>query len=121
MEKVGENFYYGIQFSDENGDTILQCPRCGNEQLHHSDLISYDRSEDDDTVIETYVAFGPQIKVAAVPFHKSRNPSNRRDAIAVGFWCEICGEGDVLELIIEQHKGRTYMKWRERPPELPTT
>jgi hypothetical protein len=87
----------------------LLCPKCGNDFLHHADVIVYDRREDaDDTRVTT---IGATINVAMVPNARSGNPSSRRDGLAIEFECEGC-HGQ-FELTIEQHKGQTYLNWRD--------
>jgi hypothetical protein len=94
------------------GEQVLVCPRCGGGYLHHRGVISYDRNEDDKQTIETLVENGTT-SVSVVPSTASRNPSSRRDGIAIQFECEGCG--DSFELTIAQHKGVTLVAWRAQP------
>jgi hypothetical protein len=47
------------------------------------------------------------------------NPSQRRDGIAISFWCEQCGAGAKghpgLTLTVAQEKGSTEIVWRIEP------
>ncbi|HXU03825.1 MAG TPA: hypothetical protein VN903_22825, partial [Polyangia bacterium] len=43
-----------------------------------------------------------------------KNPSGRRDGIAIDLWCESCKEGSTLT--IAQHKGMTAIGWRKEAP-----
>lgn len=76
-----------------NDESVLLCPSCGEDYLHHADTVVL-------------------------------NDEN----VGITFWCEHCGpraggkeDGDLIEesahvtLKIEQHKGKTYVRW------LPTT
>jgi len=105
----------------DRGETILLCPRCGGESLHHQGVTSYDRSEDAELVIRSVVE-GGSTKIDAVPSDGSGNPSSRRDGLSIKFWCEGCKgvDEDILELTISQHKGSTVLGWRysaKAPPD----
>lgn len=90
---------------------ILVCPRCKEMYLHHGAVTTYDRPEDGDFTRQVTVT--PSVILAnAVPSPQSRNPSTRRNGIAIQFECEACGP---LELTISQHKGQTHMEWRAAP------
>jgi hypothetical protein len=45
--------------------------------------------------------------------HHCRNPSERRQGLAIAFSCEDCDAK--LELTIAQHKGNTIVEWRLQP------
>lgn len=93
-----------------SGDDALLCPRCGSNNLHHGRVTVYDRGEDA-PLTAVSVIDGCEI------FHTEResircaNPSARRHGLAILFTCEGCGVWS--ELTIEQHKGETYLHWRE--------
>ena len=110
----------------------LQCPGCGDGALHHAGLVSYDRVED---AAETMVTeLRPDGSLSRYPRASqfTENPSSRRDGIAIRFWCEQCwceqcsrmgrDPADLpdppaaYELTISQHKGGTYLCWREAVP-----
>ena len=96
----------------------LLCPRCGNSYLHHRGVVTYDRSEDAETVLKTSVGVG-KTTVHLVAQAESGNPSSRRDGLVIQFWCENCGGGDdgssVIELTLAQHIGETEVAWRFTP------
>jgi|GEM_PF-1153994 len=98
--------------------TALLCPRCGDSYLHHRSVVTFDRSEDAETVLRTGVEVG-KTTVQLVPQADSGNPSPRRDGLVIQFWCEKCGGGDdgasVIELTLAQHKGETEVSWRFTP------
>lgn len=94
----------------------LVCPRCGSENLHHKVVTVFDRSEDDKDVLVT-TANTAETKIS-IESPCMRNPSSRRDGIAISFMCECCdgdpsSEKEPIELAVEQHKGTTYIGWRD--------
>ena len=92
----------------------LLCPCCGSEYLHHAGISVYERNEDAPRTLVT-VHEARTIRTAYPPSAQSGNPSSRRDAIAIRFWCEGCCNDDrepALELTFAQHKGVTYIEWR---------
>jgi len=101
-----------------HGGANLLCPRCGDSYLHHRGVVTYDRSEDSETVLKTSVEVG-KTTVQLVAQAESGNPSSRRDGLVIQFWCENCGGGDdgksVIELTLAQHKGETEVAWRFTP------
>lgn len=93
----------------------LFCPQCedqGYPCLHHTGVTIYDCAEDAGHTIETRVSHGATA-VAVVPSAGSSNPSDRRDGLAIQFWCEHCH--GVSELTLAQHKGSTFLRWRFDP------
>lgn len=88
----------------------LICPYCNSNNLHHSGVSSYDRSEDAEKVRVTHVT-GMVVSVANVEEAHSNNPSPRRAGLTIEFWCEICDDKPVLAIM--QHKGTTYIGWRK--------
>lgn len=89
----------------------LLCPKCGGTYLHHCDVIVYDRAEDAAYTQVTTVAVN-KVWSQKIASSEINNPSQRRDGLAVDFYCEQCPfEG---ALTIAQHKGETYIGWRER-------
>lgn len=106
-----------------HGSGMLCCPRCGNEFLHHRNIKVFDRREDEKMLMRTTVAHR-RATSEVVPSQDSGNPSSRRSGLAIQFWCEGCdtdvnAAGQVIdkepsiELTIEQHKGVSYLRWRE--------
>jgi hypothetical protein len=93
-------------------DHFLVCPRCRDwgECLHYNGRVTiYDRQEDDEDV--TIIDVHDQIAYSCIMDNeKSRNPSTRRNALTIQFWCENC-DGR-FELCIAQHKGSSFIGWR---------
>jgi hypothetical protein len=95
------------------------CPLCGGFNLHHMDVIVYNRPEDDDVTKVTEVR--PLETRSLLADSKScGNPSSRRDGLRVTMWCETCEsapdadpDADLrhFSLLIYQHKGTTYVEW----------
>jgi hypothetical protein len=84
------------------------CPRCGFYYLHQSVVTVYSRAREDDPTVEIEVRNTATIEVRT---KATRNPSSRRDGLAILFDCENCDF--VGELTIAQHKGNTLVGWRE--------
>jgi hypothetical protein len=98
-----------IFFSRKNGNEyVLACPLCCNSYLHHSRVVTYDRSEDASRVLRTIVD-GGTAQLDWVANDKS-NPSPRRHGLAIEFCCENCS--GKYQLTIAQHKGETFIGWR---------
>jgi hypothetical protein len=90
-------------------ESVLQC-MCGGNNLHHYGVTVFDRDDDSSTVRVTNVTHtGTSSEV--VPNELSGNPSARRDAVVVRFWCEHCGHEYGMQIV--QHKGCTYLSWRD--------
>jgi hypothetical protein len=114
-----------IRTYDAGGAADLVCPRCGADNLHHIGVVFYERDEDAANVLQltqTLQHHGEarltSVVTEIVPSNKSRNPSSRRNGMAIQFWCEQCGGGldqDRIELTIAQHKGSTEIGWRFTP------
>ena len=91
----------------------LECPRCGEQWLHHGEVRVYSRPIEDGPVQETIIGHHGNVMVA--PHYTGyKNPSGRRDGIAIDLWCESCKEGSTLT--IAQHKGMTAIGWRKEAP-----
>src|SRR5262249_30257487 len=89
----------------------LVCPNCGEPYgFHHDAVVVYSRAEDAETTVETLVDENGKVTCLDVPSAQSRNPSGRRDGVAISFWCELCPFKG--ELTFAQHKGATIVKWR---------
>jgi ribosomal protein S27AE len=91
----------------------LTCPRCGEQWLHHGEVRIYSRPIEDGPVQETIIGHHGNVMVAP-RYAGYKNPSGRRDGIAIDLWCESCGEGSTLA--IAQHKGMTSIGWRKEAP-----
>lgn len=88
--------------------SLLECPCCGSEYLHHAKVTIFDRGEDAETVVRTEVQGS---KLSVNPLDQGQgNPSSRRDGVTVDFWCEGCGASPIT-LTIGQHKGMTEIGW----------
>src|SRR5262249_10018285 len=85
---------------------FLICPQCGGENLHHGAVTVFDRNEDEPRVAKIEVRDCSAL-VTRVESKTSGNPSDRRDGIAIEFWCEEC-EG-TSEFLIAQHKGTSFV------------
>jgi hypothetical protein len=84
----------------------LLCPCCGNGFLHHDRVEVFSRKEEDATDgLRTLVENG----ITTVDQDLRRNPSRRRDAVRISFWCEVCDAKPKIDLV--QHKGNTYLFW----------
>jgi predicted RNA-binding Zn-ribbon protein involved in translation (DUF1610 family) len=92
-----------------NKASLLICPRCGSDTLHHERVTSFDRAEDASQVVKTAV-FAGNVSVDPAASNTG-NPSSRRDGIVIDFTCEQCGNAP-LQLTIGQHKGSTEIGWR---------
>ena len=92
----------------------LMCPVCGGGNLHHAGVTVYDRSEDAETVRETHVGVDVTIGTTS----GKRNPSSRRDGLAIEFYCEGCHADD------PEPEYESEEAWEaehiERPPAPPT-
>jgi hypothetical protein len=95
--------------SGEQSDPLL-CPHCGGGYLHHELITVFDRREDADFVTRTRVSKN-RVTREAVKSEVARNPSCRRDGLAVSFSCETCAARP--ELTIKQEKGQTFFTWRD--------
>jgi hypothetical protein len=95
------------------GEAIL-CPNCGQNNLHHFRVTVFDRTEDSPRTVVTEVEKG-RATTHLLPSGQTRNPSSRRDGVAIGFWCEQCPAKP--ELTIEQHKGETFIGWQATEPD----
>lgn len=88
----------------------LLCPGCGEKYITHTQVMVYDRGEDDESTKMILVDEDGSVTEGVVPSVFARNPSQRRHGVALKFLCEVCcGE---FELTIAQHKGFTELRWR---------
>jgi len=92
---------------------ILLCPRCKGGSLNHAGVATYERKEDEPNVLLTVVE-NRRVLTQIAPSELSGNPSERRDAVVISFWCEDCGDNDEALLYMElaQHHGETLISWR---------
>lgn len=89
---------------------VLRCPACGEGYLHHRRVTVYSRAEDAETV-RVITTDGRTTMQGTSPSAESDNPSARRGAVCIEFFCETCVSDDLLQLAIIQHKGNTYLEW----------
>jgi hypothetical protein len=96
-----------IRFEDNwmRCDNWLQFPQCGEEYLHQGVVKAYSRKEDEPTMLTKVNEDGLVHQIMAV----TDNPSNRRHAVEIHFYCEECDLD--ANLTIGQHKGSTFIYW----------
>jgi len=95
---------------DYFSDHALICPRCGEANLHHHTVTAYNRAPD--AVITRVTVITPDAVVSGpVPSSQCANPSSRRQGLTISFLCENCR--CIAQLTLEQHKGTSYLRWRE--------
>lgn len=93
---------------DDLGQGLL-CPSCGSSYLHHEAIDIFERPEDADVVLHTTASGTVVTRLVATG--ESENPSGRRNGLFITFWCEGCDTTPILDIL--QHKGVTYLRWRE--------
>ena len=105
----------GLGMNEMNEICVLECPQCGGENLHHETIKIFGRLEDDPTSYTEISADAgqPVTEHWQIPWVDNfpENPSPRRDAVSIVFWCE--HHRGTLTLNIWQHKGSTYYRWME--------
>jgi len=97
----------GIKFDHSwVGESVLVCPLCSGQYLHHDTIEIFERDEDDEKGMHTIVS-----REHADVRHDSLvgNPSARRHGLIIKFICEGCSGTPILA--ISQHKGQTFMEW----------
>jgi len=99
-----------IEFDDSSAPANLICPKCQGQYLQHDAITIFERDEEDAPSHALHVEGGRLSKIEGAQADRA-NPSLRRNGVSVRFWCESCRA--IQELTIEQHKGSTYMRWRE--------
>ena len=90
--------------------SILLCPNCGEQCLHHEGITVFDRGEDQEQLTRTRV-FAGMVASHLVRSERTDNPSARQDGVIISFSCELC-DADPIELTISQHNGSTLLGWR---------
>ena len=93
-----------MEIECDDGDPLL-CPNCKFNYLHHDQVTVYYRLLEDEPSRATVVRQG-----VSYPSVRRDNPSERRNGVAISFWCESCHV--ISELTIRQQKGQTYFSWR---------
>jgi hypothetical protein len=92
--------------------TVLRCPRCNGDYLHHHAVTVYDRGGEgpgpDEASVTTVDFDGTRVgKVSG----QSGNPSRYRNGMIIRFDCENCDA--LVRLDLYQHKGQTFLDIRE--------
>jgi hypothetical protein len=87
----------------EGSGSLLECPSCHGNHLHHGKVEIFDRLEDQDIGLHVVVADG----TAAIDKDLWGNPSSRRHGLRIHFACEHCSATPMLT--IAQHKGNTWV------------
>ncbi|MFI5296675.1 MAG: hypothetical protein ACHREM_01140 [Polyangiales bacterium] len=88
---------------------VLLCPSCGGSYLHHGMVHVHNRTEEDGPGLRT-VVFGEGVSITP----EATDFIGRRDDLRIFFGCEGCTAHHWLCLV--QHKGQTFMIWRDAPP-----
>ena len=88
---------------------VLECPVCGEENMHHTAIKIFGRSEDGKTVYTEISADAKDPKQTPWVDNFPENPSSRRDAVAIVFRCE--HHNLDITLNISQNKGSTFLEW----------
>lgn len=105
---MAEKPRFSDTFTDSDWGPAMICPSCGEFNLHLNNVEVFDRdSEDALEGVHTTTGHG----TVSVERSMTANPSPRRDAIVLHFWCEHCPEVQVLRII--QHKGTEFMGWQK--------
>lgn len=83
----------------------VSCEHCGGDMLHHVAVDIHSRAAEDMPTVSYRVYNEPRQGNPVAPMTK--NPSSRRDGVAITMACENCAGFTVLTL--EQHKGSTFV------------
>ena len=103
----------------ENGDWLNECPHCGGNNLHQTDVSIFNgdgsRLEWDDQAKEhksvsmtraTHVMADGTITTAKV----NQKQIGYEDGLRLEFWCETCDDKPVLAIF--HHEGTTFIGWK---------
>jgi hypothetical protein len=101
-----QTFQKNIAFIDGLG--ILTCPNCKQGNLHQERVESVFRIEDGDG---QSVSSNLAMKGATTKDMNRKDIPGRRNVAYIDFTCEHCDHLMALRLVIQQHKGSTYMYW----------
>ena len=85
-----------ISTTDYGSVTVLLCPRCGGEYLHHVSATMFDRPEDGETAKRSFID-GTSAKVDLVPFANSGNPSSRRGGLMRSANCPVARTATLMD------------------------
>jgi hypothetical protein len=83
----------------------VSCEHCGNAYVNHVAVDIHVRAQEDAPTVSYRVYDSHRQGRSSPPMTK--NPSSRRDGVAVTMACENCPGFTVLTL--EQHKGNTFV------------
>ena len=93
-----------------NHYSTLLCPKCKDEYLHQNEIEVFNRDKEDSPT-GTHVTVLPAGEVNInTKGGMQKNPSARRQGVLIHFRCEQCGPG--MQLAIYQHKGNTFLEWK---------
>lgn len=90
----------------EGFGSLLECPACHGNNLHHGKIEVFERVEDEKTGLHVSVNNGELMEDKDL----NGNPSSRRNGLVVHFKCEQCSAEPVLA--IAQHKGNTWVDFK---------
>ena len=88
MKKWAENEIVVLDHATRQ--SILQCPRCGGNNLHQGVVKVFNRIEDGPKVWKTVVD-GESVETRLAVSLAADNPSPRRQGMTISFDCEGCG------------------------------
>jgi len=104
-----------LELKDYDDADAIKCPHCGDTYLHHDEVRVFERSEE--AAMKMCVTVRgmdveplgepPRFPTVRVDDSMVGSPSDRRQGIEVGMWCENCGKRSQLQIV--QHKGMTIL------------
>lgn len=94
------------KFEEQGDATVLCCPNCSSNYLHHTHIDIFERQEDARNGKFISIT-GGNITTIDSEHPLTGNPNSRRDGVAIYFECE-CGTKS--KLTIAQHKGQTLIE-----------
>ncbi len=110
-----EGYFGGPLPRLEGDENSLCCPQRGFDQLRQAAVEVWNRGEEEEIEGAGIAADGSTVKATG------RNRSPRRDGVSIAFSCEgrpcdeegNADESTAGELVLFQHKGQTYIEWRQ--------
>lgn len=93
-------------FKKSAWDTILLCPKCGEDNLHQGMVEVFLRDGEPSDIGLRVTADGSGVSISRGIIG---NPSPRGDGLIIHFECELCGPEVDISLTILQHKGSTFI------------
>jgi hypothetical protein len=88
--------------------SIVLCPNCGSDNLHHTKIEVFNRVTEDSPIGIHAKIEGPAFKIDG---DMVGNPSWRRDGLRITLWCEICDKNSTITIF--QHKGSTFVEQKK--------